>query len=153
MTDIDEITLVLPRLQDEEGFKNFLYDDATGLRVKAPVGYATIGFGSNIQAGWSRTFALKVLRLQTGDVWETLSHFPWFLKCNAARRSVLLDIGFNDGVEGLIGFHKMIAAILADDWLTAKEECHVKNAVLLKRYLFNAEILLTGKIAGGVLPP
>jgi hypothetical protein len=143
---MDEVGLVMPRLATEEGFKAFLYDDANDKPVKAPIGFATIGFGCNVQAGWTYPFALAVLRLQVLEVQEKLLLQPWYLACNAVRRSALLDIGFNDGVDGLLGFHRMIAAILIGDWTTAQQECHVKNAVLKSRYDFLANLLLTGVI-------
>lgn len=146
---LDEIELVTARLILEEGFRDHLYDDATGLPVKAPTGNATIGFGENVQAGWTRDFALKVLRLRIQERIDALSPYPWYQKCNAARRSVFLDIAFNDGIDGFVkGFPKLERAVLADDWVTAKAECHVKNPELKKRYDVLGQILLTGRIDG-----
>lgn len=145
----NEIELAFNRLAVEEGFLGFLYDDANDLPVKAPIGNATIGFGENVQAGWTREFALKVLRLRVQERADALAPYPWYRKCNAARRSVFIDIAFNDGIAGFVkGFPKLEAAVMIDDWVTAKAECHVKNVKLKKRYDALGQILLTGLIAG-----
>lgn len=144
---LDEVALVLARLTTEEGFKATLYDDKTGLPVKAPVGNATIGFGCNVQAGWTSTFAWNVMKLQVLDVQADLLLLPWYLACNSVRRSVLLDIAFNDGYDGLMNFPRMIAAITAKNWRQAQIECHVQNVVLQKRYTLLSNLLLTGVIA------
>lgn len=143
---VDEISLVMARLTTEEGYKQFLYDDATDLPVKAPKGNATIGFGCNVQAGWTSKFAWSVMKLQVLEVQEQLLLLPWYLGLNAVRRSVILDIAFNDGYEGVLGFPRMIAAITAKNWQLAQTECHVKNAVLQKRYTLLSDLLLTGVI-------
>lgn len=144
---VDEVSLVMARLTTEEGLKLYLYDDATGLAVKAPKGNASIGYGCNVQAGWTAKFAWAVMQLQVIEIQEKLLLLPWYLALNVVRRSVLLDIGFNDGYVGLMAFHRMIAAITKQDWRTAQLECKVKNAVLQKRYAGLSNMLLTGVIA------
>jgi len=144
---MDEIAYATTRLSLEEGFLSYLYDDANDHPVKAPVGNATIGFGCNVQAGWSRLFALKVLRLQVEEVAEALASYPWYQKCNAERRSVFIDIAFNDGIAGFVkGFPKLEAAVLAGDWVEAEAQCEVKNPKLKSRYDALGKILLTGTI-------
>jgi hypothetical protein len=143
---VDEIDYVMPRLATEEDFKAALYDDATLKPVVAPVGKATIGFGCNVQAGWTYKFAYAVLKLGVLEVQDSLLLQPWYLALNAVRRSVMLDIGFNDGIHGLLEFRKMIAAIKVQDWVTAEQECHVTNAVLKNRYSLLSKLLLTGEI-------
>lgn len=142
----DEVAFALVRLMPEEKFISFLYDDANDLPVKAPVGFATIGYGCNVQAGWSQPFAAKVLRLQVEEVQQVLMQETWYVALNAARRSVMLDIGFNDGIHGLLGFHLMIAAIEISNWQEAAVQCHVKNPKLAGRYSVLAKILLTGVV-------
>lgn len=144
---MDEIEIVVERLKEEERYMSYLYDDANDKPVKAPIGNATIGYGENVQAGWSEVFSAGVLRLRVTSIAGSLSPFPWYQKCNAARRSVFIDIAFNDGVEGFVkGFPKLEAAIMADDWVEAQKQCHVRNPKLLKRYDALGQILLTGEI-------
>lgn len=142
---IDEVYMVTARLMGEEEFREIPYDDATGLPVKAPVGNATIGYGCKLV--WSSDLAHKVLLLQVEETQDELLIYEWYTKCNTVRRSVLLDVGFNDGVKGLSTFHLMIAAILVNNWAEAARQCHVKNVKLAKRYAVLANLFLTGGIA------
>lgn len=48
------------------------------------------------------------------DCWETLSE---------VRRAALADMAYESGGQGLLEFHKMIAAIRAGNWYTACQEC------------------------------
>ena len=146
--DIGEVALLMPQLTTEEGFKGFLYDDATDLPVKAPKGNATIGFGCNVQAGWSRGFSMKVLQLEVEEEQIQLLALPWYVALNAPRRMVMLDIAFNDGFEGLMHFPSMIACLTAGDWAGAQVQCMVTNPELHSRYVALGQILLTGEIAG-----
>jgi hypothetical protein len=56
-----------------------------------------------------------------------------------------LDIAFNAGVNGLLKFPKMLAALAAKDWGTAANECRVTNPELAGRYQRLSRILLTGE--------
>lgn len=139
----DEVTICATRLEGEEEFVSGLYDDANDLPITAPVGHATIGFGCNVQAGWSLWLARGVLRLQIQERQQTLSNYGWYQSLSPARRSVMLDIAFNDGVGGLLSFHLMISAIADRNWPEVARQCHVKNPKLVKRYAALAQILLT----------
>lgn len=143
----DAVTLTLPRLATEEGFRSGLYDDATGLPVKAPVGNATIGYGFNAQAGISQGLASAILQYQLGDVLKHLQQFAWFGALDPARASVLLDVAFNAGVSGLLHFPHMLAAVAAGDWSTARDELLDSDAAraLPGRYGPLAELLLNGQ--------
>lgn len=144
----DEIVLVMDRLMPEEAYRKFAYDDATGKTLKAPMGNITIGYGCNLAPGWSKEFSLKVMKLQVLEAQEFLQGFQWYLKCNAVRRSVLLDITFNGGDQDILEYVHMIAAISANDWVRASKECTTSNPGLKGRYLALSGLLLTGQIEG-----
>ena len=63
-----------------------------------------------------------------------------------ARASVLLDPAFNLGINGLLHFPKMLAALAAGDWKTAHDELLDSDAAreLPSRYNALAQILLNG---------
>ena len=146
--DIGELQITLTRLMPEEAFKAFLYDDATDLPVKAPVGNATIGYGCNVQAGWSQDLAKKVLMWQLETVQARLFPLPWYQALSALRRSVCLDVAFNDGIEGFLnGYPKMIAALQVGNFVQAAIQCTTDNPRLQARYLVLAHIMLTDQIA------
>ena len=122
----------------EEGFRANIYADTKGNR--------TIGFGCNLDAGWSKGLAGSVLGYQVQEVWQALTTFWWWAGLDDARASVLVDMAFNEGVSSLLHFPKMLAAIGAKDWVTAKAELLDSDAAreLPARYNALAEILLTG---------
>lgn len=144
MSDIGEIDLTIVRLQAEEKCVLFLYDDATDLPVKAPVGNATFGYGCNVQKGVSQAVASLVLKQQVIEARQEIMGYPWFYKCNAARRSVLIDITFNGGLGVMLEYKLMEAAIMADDWKAASVQCHSNDPRLAKRYAVLAQIMLSG---------
>jgi lysozyme len=98
-----------------------------GLRLRAYLdtrGKMSIGVGRNLlDDGISEEEALYLL---DHDITATLNGLhdalPWTAQLDAPRLRVLADIGFNCGIEGLLKFHKMIAAVEAKDYGTAADE-------------------------------
>jgi GH24 family phage-related lysozyme (muramidase) len=128
---------------NSEGFRADVYDDATDAPI-ACKGVATIGYGCACR-GWSRSLARAVLGFQLVEFEASLLLESWYLGCNDARRSALLEIAFNQGDAGLEdGYPRMIAAIQAGDWQEAAAQCTVRNPGLQARYARIAKILATG---------
>jgi lysozyme len=98
-----------------------------GLRLRVytdTVGKLTIGVGHNLtDKGISRGIADALLE---EDIAETCAGLfqalPWTQTLDAPRLRVLIDIGFNAGIEGLLQFHKLLAAIQKGDYVTAAIE-------------------------------
>lgn len=130
--------LAISRLVTEEGFRAFPYRDT--------VGKLTIGYGCNIDAGWSQGLAQAVLAYQVGDVWQQLQKYWWWAALDDVRASVIIDLSFNLGMTGLLHFPKLLAAIGAKNWQTAHDELLNSDAArqLPARYNALAKILLTG---------
>lgn len=129
---------------NSEGFRADVYDDATGLPIVCE-GQPTIGYGCRCRA-WPRELGRTVLSWQVADEFEKpLLAEPWYVACNDARRSALLEIAFNQGDAGLErGYPDLIAAVRAKNWPAAAAQCTVKEEALKSRYERIAEILLTG---------
>lgn len=128
---------------NSEGFRADVYDDATGKPIECQ-GEPTVGYGCRVRQ-WSHSLAREVLIFQLTEFEEPLLSEPWYIGCNDARRSALLEIAYNQGDTGLEkGYPKLIAAIGAGDWLEAEEQCTVKNPNLKRRYAILAGILRTG---------
>ena len=126
-----------------EGFRSDVYDDATGAPIECQ-GQPTVGYGCRCRQ-WSQAFALKVLSLQLEEFEEPLLQYSWYIGCNDARRSALLEIAFNDGDSGLIkGWPHLIAAVSQDNWLQAQAQCHPADPRQKARYDRIGQILLTG---------
>ena len=128
----------LPRLRTEEGFRGTAYRDT--------VGRLTIGYGSNIDAGWSQGLAEAVLEYQLNDVQQQVARFWWWTALDDIRASVVLDMAFNGGVTGLLHYPKMLAAIGAKNWPIAHDELLNSDAarMLPLRYQALAKIMLSG---------
>ena len=97
-----------------------------GLRLKpyrCPAGYLTIGVGRNLETkGISENEALFLLRNDIEEVTRQLELFGWYVALGPVRRKVLIDMAFNLGMVGLMGFQKMIEALERGDYEAAADE-------------------------------
>jgi GH24 family phage-related lysozyme (muramidase) len=102
--------LITSRLQNEEGYRCFAYDDKTGNDVKAPVGKLSIGIGWNLQdngcpldlAQYIASYFLKKFDAQL------TKELDFYEKLDEVRKCVLLDCAFNMGVGGLETFKQTL---------------------------------------------
>jgi len=122
----------------EEGFRARKYRDQLGVE--------TIGYGFNLEVPWARELCDVILNWWVQDLHKSLSRFYWYNGLDEIRRSVIIDVAFNIGVESLLHFPKMISALVAKDWSTASQELLDSDAARLNkvRYTVLAEVLKTG---------
>lgn len=132
------IDIAEARAEPSEGFRSMKYLDTRGNE--------SIGIGFNIGAGISLRAARALFREQLAERADALAGFWWAKGLDDARMSVVIEIAFNSGLNGLLHFPKMLAAIGAKNWQTAHDECLNSDAarMLPSRYKPLAEILLTG---------
>lgn len=105
-------------------------------------GYLTVGVGHNLDA--DPVLRDKLLAAAGGDeaaitiTQETAdrlldndiaiaedavrSALPWSVSLSASRQAVLVNMAFNCGLGGLLGFKKMLAALKAKDYERAADE-------------------------------
>lgn len=139
------VDVLMQRLTTEEGERILPYDDVTGLPVKAPVGNLTWGRGFDLMECGSSGLFEVMERYLLGTLDTALSAYDWYGKAGDARASVFLDIAYNDGLHGLLGFPHMLAAADLGDWQTASDQCHVADPKLdASRYMPLRAILLSG---------
>jgi GH24 family phage-related lysozyme (muramidase) len=130
----------------EGGIVNTAYLDSKGV--------PTIGIGCtgpDIVLGMTRTDAqcIAVFRGRYGmaalGAARAIGAVVW-ASIDPVRQAALIDIAYQDGVNGLAGFHLMIAAVLADDWQEASAQCLASHNLTESpdRCRANAEMLLTG---------
>ena len=112
MTVVDD---AVARLQTEEGFRATAYKDT--------VGHTTIGYGFNVDAGISKSAAAALLRAQVEDLEAQISALPWWAALPDNFKLVCLDIAFNAGLHGLLGYPHMIVAMTAGDAKEAGVQC------------------------------
>lgn len=112
----DSVDKLNKLLEQDEGFRQFPYRDTKGI--------LTIGFGFNLESdGLPRQIAEIWLDFKLNAIESELNaSLPLYAHLDDVRRIVLLNIAFNCGVEGLMGFRHMIAALQNNDFLTASKE-------------------------------
>lgn len=118
---------------------------------KCPAGYWTIGVGRNLEAkgltreeqckilgqcglskadvieilkerGITKDEALFLLASDVAAVQAALSKHDWYSKLDEVRKKVVVDMAFNLGVDGILKFKKMIAALKRGDYEAATAE-------------------------------
>lgn len=123
-----------------------------GIRLKPyldTAGKLTIGVGRNLDdVGITNLEAKMLLENDIERVESDLRvHLPLYSSLDDVRQRVLMDMAFNMGVEGLLGFRKMLAALAAGDVATAKVE--MLNSTWAKqvgiRAIRLAEMMETGQ--------
>ena len=98
-----------------------------GLRLKpytCPAGKLTIGYGHNIEDnGITEEIAVKLLDTDLANAErEVRAKFSSYAKLNEARQFVLVDMCFNIGINRLLTFKKMFAALARGEYHTAARE-------------------------------
>ena len=101
----DAVTLI----RDHENVRLKVYHDT--------LGHATIGWGRCLECeGITREEADMLLANDKARIDHELAQLPWYAALDPARQAVIVDMAYNLGVEGVLGFKSMIARIEAQDW-------------------------------------
>jgi len=105
------------RLINHEGVKKNAYQDS--------LGFWTIGVGRCIDARKSEGLSLdEIMYLLRNDIdkaTKQLTSCDWFVTLDKVRQDVCVEMVFNVGFNGFLGFKKTIAAITLHDFnLAAK---------------------------------
>ena len=105
---------VIAQLTPEEGDKLHVYDDATGLPIGPGTvvqGHPTISRGVKLDAPGgldeNESAYLTINRINDA-VTELDQALPWWKSLNDARQRILIDMTYNMGIGGLLGFHDML---------------------------------------------
>lgn len=125
-------------LEQQEGFQAKPYRD--------PRGFLTIGYGTNLDAGITREQGRALMDCQLAANEAALAVYPWFTGLDPVRRAVIENMAYNMGVDGVLGFHDMIAAIEAQDWPEAARQMRASEwrVQVGNRALVLAQIMETG---------
>lgn len=127
-------------IEMNEGYRQHVYEDTEGI--------PTIGIGFNLNEGFSREECLLILKHRIGTfISELNDRVPAYRRVNQVRKTVLLDMAYNLGVNGLLNFRKMLAALEEGDYqLAAKEMLDSRYAKQVKgRALRNARMMESGR--------
>jgi lysozyme len=124
---IDEL---IEDLKRDEGWRGFIYDDATGEPiVKGSVvqGYPTIGFGFCVSEDRGAELPGRIgedwLRHAVLERWNRLVTLePWLQEQPEDVQRAVANMAYQLGVEGVRRFRKMLAALKDGDRRTAAAE-------------------------------
>lgn len=124
MTDV-EIDAVVAELTRDEGLRLFVYDDASGKPITTGsivVGHPTIGVGRALDKHGIDVAESDLLLRDDIEFFDKqlTDALPWYPALDDVRSRVMLEMGFNLGLNGVLGFHDMLAAIEAQDWRKAE---------------------------------
>lgn len=101
------------QLRGDEGVEESAYQDH--------LGYWTIGVGRLIdKRRGGRLRPHEIDYLLHSDIDERIDdlsrRIPWFLNLDSARQGVLLNMSFQLGVDGLLGFKNTLAMVKSGDY-------------------------------------
>jgi len=85
---------------------------------RCTAGKLTIGVGRNLEArGISAAESAMLLSNDIDAHWRELARaLPWVETLDEVRQAVLLDMAFNLGIAGLLGFKNTLATVKAGDY-------------------------------------
>ena len=109
----DPVDAVLPTIMQEEGFRSHVYTDTQGV--------LTIGYGTNLSEGITMLEAEALLRIRLTIANDGIHNsLPWLQDQPGRVQAAVLDMSYQLGVEGLLKFRAMIAALEAGNCAAAK---------------------------------
>lgn len=115
---------VLKQLRGDEGVKYFIYDDATGLPIRAGTvvrGNPTVGVGRNLVGKGLSDAEVQILLSNDVNACaaELDNRIPWWRKLSARRQAQMINLDFNMGWGSLSGFKNFLAEMEAEEWEAA----------------------------------
>lgn len=109
---------VLEQIVRDEGCILHAYQDSEG--------YWTIGSGILIDerkgGGITQEESDYLTKNRIEERTIRLSSYSWFRALDEVREAVILNMAYNLGVDGLLKFEKMLAAVEKKDWTAASFE-------------------------------
>lgn len=127
----------------EEGYRAHIYTDEFGNQ--------TAGIGINLTAGMTYDEAFGAMQGRVNALYNSLNYtYDFFKSLSPARQYVLLNMGFNMGLAGLMEFHEMFAALQKKDYETAAAQI---EASIMARQLPERAARLAYTMRNNVLPP
>lgn len=108
------ISLLVSDLQRDEGWRGYLYDDATGKKIVPGAmvqGHPTCGWGFALdvapltQAEAAPILAARALAVVSG----LLAAIPWMASLSEPRQRAMNNMAYNLGVAGLLKFDTFLS--------------------------------------------
>ena len=110
------MTLREQLVRDEGGYQKYAYKDSLGLW--------TIGYGRCVDRSRGKGISEEeAALLLDNDIRDTtadlLTALPWVAGLDEVRKAALVNMAFNLGVQGLLGFRATLEAMKAREWTEA----------------------------------
>ena len=111
-----DLERIKKQLMDHEGYGPKVYEDTVGI--------LTIGYGRNLEGkGITEAEAEYLLVNDIREVENELrERLPFFENLSSIRQEILISMGYNLGINGLLKFKKMLAALENYDYELAADE-------------------------------
>ena len=110
--------MLIGRIVEHEGMKRFGYLDSKG--------YMTVGVGRCLQSGVGKGLSIDecfyLLKNDIADFRNQLKNYDWFVSQDDVRQGALIELAFNLGLGGLLGFVHMLDALKRKSYLEAAKE-------------------------------
>ena len=112
MTDDDRAALKA-QLTSHEARRADVYDDATGKRITKGsfvAGHPTwgIGFNLDVMPICDAAIDAQYEHVLSAILAELTAALPWAVSLPSGPLRAILDVAWNTGIDGLLGFHKML---------------------------------------------
>ena len=109
------VSTIYEQLTRDEGVQRVLYRDS--------LGNPTVGVGHLLTTPLSDLAIQTILKDDVNTAYQTLTtRLPWVYNLSDARKGAFINLTFNMGIDGLLGFQKMLRAAQADSWDVAAAE-------------------------------
>jgi len=125
----DFLNIIFDKIKRHEGWRSKPYECSTG--------HLTIGYGTKIDE-ISKKEGELLLRSRLDDILKyALPQLAEFWDLNGTRKLVYLDMLYNLGFKGFIGFKNMRKAVKEGNWHGAANEIH--NSLYYKQVGLRAQ--------------
>ena len=110
-------------LMRDEGLRLAAYPDPLSGGDPWTIGYGHAGPEVTAQTVWTQSQATDTLIEDIAIAQSELDEkLPWWRTLDDVRQDVLVEMAFNLGIDGLLGFHRTLAAVQAGQWAAASAD-------------------------------
>ena len=117
------INRVVEQLKVDEGFRAFVYDDATGKPLKKGdtiKGHPTVGYGTELsKRGIEEEEAEYLMRRDLAKIVANLNSQVFFKHLDDARKAVIVNMCYQMGINGFLKFKRFINSLIMEDYTSA----------------------------------
>jgi lysozyme len=112
----------------DEGLRLHAYPDPDTGAEPWTIGYGCTGADIRPGVVWTKAQADAALTQRIDQLQDQLDHLlPWWREVSDARQDVLVNMAYNLGVRGLLGFHTFLAAAQAGRSAAAADDLLVTD--------------------------